>query len=974
MIEYPKDRAVVSLTGAVTTDSVTQVIGALRHARNQCFYDRIELAISSPGGDIHAYERLLECLDDLRTDDVRILAAASGRTASAAAFLLSSGDERRASANCRLTYHCSWTETPGKVTATTAGSAAAALDEIDRRIVFRLATRGAEAAVNRCGQRAPAKDFRPEDWAVVREILVVLSKRGADEFVDNEIALVRLREILDGCRPDIQALETVYRTLFMLDRPISPVLARELFLIDDIGSARGTARAPCGPSLQVPEWRAVWPDGRVELQYLRRHTLILGETGSGKTASGVMPLVKAILAPDSGVGCALLIDPKRELLSAARGLSANVRVIEAGTPRRPASALNLMASPQWALDADLKAGLFQSAARKILVRSATLASETPARIWAGLTSTDPRTAYWQQEGGTLASVALSLTLAIIQGRSRIFAGVDSPASILSAPKRLREALREFGEAAGILAPQRELRQALEDALGAAEAEQRETMERHTERRSTELKRTFAESAGSIRECLQKTLGSPLNEALEQTLDANMASCRQRLMEQIDPLRDMGEQAPSPGSDQAGWAILRRAVERTGIFALHAGFRDRFDALDRAISHATGTPDLKEAAERVLSCGFTALEDADVCPSPNVMALAQLALDLFLTPTELDDDESSASELGDEDLFGTPRKKTPEFMLPGSHLANALRSLFGPETEGVWRSVRRWETLARSGWAGQASGHYVSVLTIAQQAFREFSEEAPAWTLYFGVEPYWRNLAQSPDVDVIDFAKAVDAEEGRRVWVVQPNLVGERGILVAKAMKAAFFEAVLGNEDRAAGKRKPPVAYVADEFHRFVTSGDGHGEQSFLDTCRSFGAFCALASQSIASIEHALAGMDGNPAQNTAAVSILLNNVGTKIFFRTTDEGTIRRIRSLCPSAPGWPLVVDVRPPSTLAPGECYAALPDGRFERRQLAPCIPGETARTSDDEEDRGLETPEDGLPTCVSGIAPLRQSGIAG
>ena len=39
--------------------------------------------------------------------------------------------------------------------------------------------------------------------------------------------------------------------------------------------------------------------------------------------------------------------------------------------------------------------------------------------------------------------------------------------------------------------------------------------------------------------------------------------------------------------------------------------------------------------------------------------------------------------------------------------------------------------------------------------------------------------------------------------------------------------------------------------------------------------------------------------------------------------------------PGRPLVVDVRPPSTLAPGQCFAALPDGRFQRRQLAPCLP---------------------------------------
>ena len=96
-------------------------------------------------------------------------------------------------------------------------------------------------------------------------------------------------------------------------------------------------------------------------------------------------------------------------------------------------------------------------------------------------------------------------------------------------------------------------------------------------------------------------------------------------------------------------------------------------------------------------------------------------------------------------------------------------------------------------------------------------------------------------------------------------------------------------------------------------------------------------------------MGGDYVQNEAAVSVLLNNVGTKLFFRTTDEGTIGRIRSLCPTRPGRPAVVDVRPPSTLSPGECYAALPDGRFERRQLAPCYPGQAgADVGSDQEAR--------------------------
>ena len=114
-------------------------------------------------------------------------------------------------------------------------------------------------------------------------------------------------------------------------------------------------------------------------------------------------------------------------------------------------------------------------------------------------------------------------------------------------------------------------------------------------------------------------------------------------------------------------------------------------------------------------------------------------------------------------------------------------------------------------------------------------------------------------------------------------------------------------------------------------------------------------------------MGGNPDQNESAVSILLNNVGTKIFFRTTDEGTMRRIRPLCPSQPGWPAAVDVRPPSTLAPGQCYAALPDGRFERRQLAPCFPGGSDREPGTEPDKSQESSTGTAPRRSATVLPL-------
>ena len=115
---------------------------------------------------------------------------------------------------------------------------------------------------------------------------------------------------------------------------------------------------------------------------------------------------------------------------------------------------------------------------------------------------------------------------------------------------------------------------------------------------------------------------------------------------------------------------------------------------------------------------------------------------------------------------------------------------------------------------------------------------------------------------------------------------------------------------------PLVAYVADDFHRFITSDRVHGEQSFFDTCRSFGAFCVVASQSMSSLHHALGG-DSYTNKAEKAVEILLNNTGTKLFFRTTDSAwrtlgrsawapsrTVRPLRCAAPAAPPRPPVYD----------------------------------------------------------------------
>ena len=252
---------------------------------------------------------------------------------------------------------------------------------------------------------------------------------------------------------------------------------------------------------------------------------------------------------------------------------------------------------------------------------------------------------------------------------------------------------------------------------------------------------------------------------------------------------------------------------------------------------------------------------------------------------------------------------------------------------VWKAAEGRDVLDRvlSYWAPMVPirPQFVGVLSSARAACSDFAEPHVAHTVYFGCEPGARDVGTG----VCDFAEAVGVDGGGRVLLFQPSRDGIDA-LVTRVLKALFFEAVFSDPIRASGGPDLPlVAYVVDEFHQFVTSGPA-GDASFLDAARSYGVCCVLACQSMSSIEHAFAHSGGSQVQDATAVSILSNNTGSKFFFRSTDP-RVNPVEELCPYRPGLSPVTQLRPLSTLAPGECYVSLSDGRFERRQLEPVFP---------------------------------------
>ena len=323
------------------------------------------------------------------------------------------------------------------------------------------------------------------------------------------------------------------------------------------------------------------------------------------------------------------------------------------------------------------------------------------------------------------------------------------------------------------------------------------------------------------------------------------------------------------------------------------------------------------AEAVRWCA--ALAERAAGPA-NLVALTAWALESALT-APLDGALSTFTIGGDGDA-----PKVPRWLF--ARIAKRARAVWGAAPgEGrdlLDRAIDYWAPMV------PIEKQYAGVLATARIVCTELADPRVASTLFFGAEPAWRRLRAAGGA--VDLAALVAPGAPGRLLVFQPSLDAQ-GTLVGKVLKALFFEAVLADPARAPGAAVHPLplaVFVADEAHRFISSDRTHGEQSFLDISRAFGAACVLACQSIASIEHALAHGAGSHVQNDAAVAILLNNTATKLFFHSTDAATAERLERLAPVRGGLAPVTRVRPLSALAPGECYAVLADGRFERVRL--------------------------------------------
>ena len=315
MVQYKHraDRALVQLCGELTQAEAVELVDTVDLLVETYFYTLVEVLITSPGGVAPALEHYLDAQRRWRAAGVRIRTRVVESAASAAALMLSLGDERVAEPGASLLYHLFRSFPDGPVTASRAAVIFTDLNRLDERWLARLVDRVMAGPAAMVPVDVEPSDFRVLDW------LTADLPTGGTPRPRRARGLARVleRAVRRAIRgKDRATLTQIYRTLCRSELAVSPAVARTLRLVDRVGAAEtARARAQGAPGLTIPEWAPLYPpSGEVAREVLTRHAIALGDTGSGKTLSAVLPAVCGLIqAPAGRVAGALVIDPKAEL-------------------------------------------------------------------------------------------------------------------------------------------------------------------------------------------------------------------------------------------------------------------------------------------------------------------------------------------------------------------------------------------------------------------------------------------------------------------------------------------------------------------------------------------------------------------------------------------------------------------------------------------------------------------------------------
>ena len=234
--QHAHDHAVVNLHGYLDWDAAFSLVDTLDTMVETYFYNTIEMVVSSPGGDNQALHYCLARLDRLATEGVHLRTRALSLAASAAAVIVSSGDERVVEPGAFLVWHGAQLRADQQADARTTAALASALTAADERMVDRLVS----GALATSSAERPPHQAEPSDRRVLEYLARVHRANGGTKVPKKIRKLARVvggvvdRAVRDA---DREALANVYRRLFELDASVSAHLALTLRLVDRVGAA-----------------------------------------------------------------------------------------------------------------------------------------------------------------------------------------------------------------------------------------------------------------------------------------------------------------------------------------------------------------------------------------------------------------------------------------------------------------------------------------------------------------------------------------------------------------------------------------------------------------------------------------------------------------------------------------------------------------------------------------------------------------
>ena len=217
--DHAHDHAVVLFVGELDWEASHQLVSTIETVAEHYFYTELELLIASPGGNSGAFQYYLNAFRDWQKHGIRFRTRVISTAASAAAVMVSLGDERVAEPGARLVYHHARARNADDITATATAELHAALRAVDERMIALIVDRVLADPLD-----APAAPFEAErsDREVLERLHAGLQDRNRKKAPPKRRRLVRAlgRAVHRAFRDaDRQALEQIYRRLFEIEAP-----------------------------------------------------------------------------------------------------------------------------------------------------------------------------------------------------------------------------------------------------------------------------------------------------------------------------------------------------------------------------------------------------------------------------------------------------------------------------------------------------------------------------------------------------------------------------------------------------------------------------------------------------------------------------------------------------------------------------------------------------------------------------------